>query len=348
MKSFREMSPVRVAVVSLAVVGLVLGVLFNFDAFPKLLGAEVYRAAFTDVAGLEVGSQVRIGGVTVGKVQDIDLTDDSIVVDFAITSNEVGRLGQHTSAAIKTETLLGKKYLEVTPSGSGQLASDALIPQSRTTVPYDITSQLGNVSTLAGDIDKKKLASSFDAISSAFGGAPGELRPALQGLTRLSQSVSSRDSKVRDLFRGANGVSGILASRNIQLNKLFTDGGALLDELQSRKAEIHALIVNMDSVAQQVSGLVKDNKDQLGPALQHLNSVLDVLRRNEGSIASAIQKAGPVAQTLGEALASGPFWDAFISNLALTNITPLPGQYTPPDRTIAPGATGPAEPGGTK
>ncbi|GAB2960189.1 MCE family protein [Amycolatopsis acidiphila] len=323
MKTFREMNHTRVGVIGVVAVVAAMLILFNITTFPQLTGATEYTADFANAGGLQSGDAVRIGGVQVGKVRDLTLAGDKIVVTFDITDDNA-RIGDESTLAIKTETLLGRKFLAITGRGAKAADPGAAIPVSRTQVPYDLTTQLGDLATTSGQIDVTQLSQALDSVSGALAGSPPEMKQALTGLSRLSQTISSRDGEIQQLLTNAEGVTGVLADRNKQLTQLFVDGNSLLSELVARRQAIHDLLVNVGAVADQLSGLVKDNQAQLGPTLTHLNSVLDMLRQNEGNIATALEQLGPYATRLGSAISSGPFWDAYIQNLIPGNLIPLP------------------------
>ena len=71
-----------------------------------------------------------------------------------------------------------------------------------------------------------------------------------------------------------------------------------------------------------------------------LAAVLAVLERNRDNIALAIDRLGPYATELGEAVASGPFFNSYIQNL-------LPMQIIEPALTRALDDAGITVPGGT-
>lgn len=327
MRKFSEMNHSRLGLIGIGVLAVVLLLLFNLTQFASLVGNTTYKAEFAHAGGLLAGDKVRLGGAPVGSVRDVELAGDRVLVSFDV-DGDVGRLGQATSAAIKTETLLGRKYVELSPQGNGEWDPDKVIPLSRTSVPYNITDQLGELTELGGAIDTQRLANAMDSIAAAFADSPPELRKALRGLTRFSRSIHSRDSQIKGLLSNAEGVTGILADRSRQLTKLFVDGSSLMAELERRREHLRTLLVNVRSIANQMKGLVRDNDKRIGPALKRLNSVLDLLRKNEGSITAALQRLGPFAGSLGEALGNGPFWSAYIANLnvvpvdALTKVLP--------------------------
>jgi len=110
---------------------------FSYDKIPFVKGTTDYSAYFAEAGGIKVGSDVRVSGLGVGRVSDIRLEGTKVLVDFTVRDGV--ELGAQTEAAIKTETVLGTKFLEVTPRGDGNL--DGTIPLERTTSPYDTTCQ---------------------------------------------------------------------------------------------------------------------------------------------------------------------------------------------------------------
>lgn len=78
-----------------------------------------YKARFSDVGGLVEGSEVRISGVNVGRVNDIRLDQErfAVIVSFGV-EKEI-KLSDDTLVSVKTRGLIGDKYLNVSPGGSG-------------------------------------------------------------------------------------------------------------------------------------------------------------------------------------------------------------------------------------
>ena len=73
-------------------------------------------------------------------------------------------------------------------------------------------------------------------------------------------------------------------------------------------------------MAQQLSGLVHDNEQELAPTLEKLNSVTAVLEKNRDNIAKALPGLAKYEVTLGETVANGPFYSAYVPNLQLPQI----------------------------
>lgn len=320
-RNFSEMNTVRIGIAGVAVlIGLAL-VALNSGAVIRTFTTTTYHAAFSEAGGLAAGDTVQIGGLTMGTVQAVTLQGSHVEVTFSVRHG--GHLGTGTGAAIRTATALGTKYLALLPAGPGMLPAGATIPLGRTQSPYNLTQILSTLTTKAGAINTGQLAQAFDTISSALGNAPPELRSTLNGVRSLSETIASRDAALSQLLSRAGAVTGVLAARSHQIGTLITDGNELLATLYQRRAEISLLLVNVTSVIDQLKGLAADNSHQLGPALNQLQGVLNLLNNNASNITQAIAGLQRYAGTLGEDVGGGPYFYAYVQNIVPANLVPV-------------------------
>lgn len=313
MKPFRDRNPVMMGAIGFAVLAAILLASFNADRLPFIGGGTSYSAAFREAAGLKTTSEVRIAGVKVGKVTDIGLDGSHVRVGFRIDKGV--ELGSKPLASIRIRTVLGQKYLAITPAGAGQLKEDSEIPLSRTTTPYDVIQAFSGLSQTVEAIDTQQLAKAFDTVATTFQDSPAEVQASLRGLSRLSRTIASRDAQLAQLLARANGVTKVLADRDAEFVKLIADGDLLLKEVQKRRDAIHNLLVSTSTLSQQLIGLVNDNKAQLGPALQQLNRVVTVLQRNKASLSKSLALLAPFVQGFSNVLGNGRWFDTYVDNL---------------------------------
>jgi phospholipid/cholesterol/gamma-HCH transport system substrate-binding protein len=319
MRSLVERNTVPYGAAALLVLVALMLASFNLSKIPPFAG-DTYRAAFSDASGLKPGDTVQVAGVDVGRVDEIHIATDHVVVDFEIT--EPVAFGPRTGASIEVLNLLGEKYLELQPAGPGQMAEDALIPRTRTQPAYDVVNALGELTTTTQQIDKQRLSRALDTLSSTFRGSADEVRGSLRGLSRLSRTIAGRDAQLQALLDRAHQTAQILDSRKSQLTTLMRDGRLLLAELHRRREVIHQLLVGTTELSRQLTGLVHDNRQQLRPALQRLRVVLDLLQDNRRQIDASIRALEPYALILMNVVGSGPWFDAYVPNLAATDLVP--------------------------
>lgn len=314
----RERNLSRIGIIGVAVSACLVLAGLQYDRLPFLFGNVRYAALFEDAGGLMPGDYVTLAGVNVGKVDDIALDGTDVRVTFSI--NESIRLGDSSGADIKTNTILGRKSLQVTTEGADVLRVGSTIPLERTNSPYSLNDALGDLTSTVADLDTNQLNDSLNAVSETLSDTPPELRTALDGITRLSQSINSRDESLKDLLGRAEDVTKILADRSDQINALILDGNQLLGELDRRRNAISELITNVSTVSQQLTGLVQDNEAQMKPTLDKLNSVVANLQKNKDNIGQALDGLAPFSRSLGEAVGSGPFFMAYVANFGMGNV----------------------------
>ena len=306
-------------VMGTAIVTCVTIAAFQYDKLPFVKNTNDYSAYFAEAGGIKPGSTVRVSGMGVGRVSDVRLEGTKVRVGFTVRDNI--ELGDRTEAAIKTETILGSKMLELTSRGEGKLTG--IIPLERTTSPYELPDALGDLTTTISGLDTAQLSSALTTLANTFKETPPQLRPALEGVARFSDTLNNRDAQLRSLLANANQVSGVLGRRSQQIATLVSDSNLLLAALLDERDSLDALMNNLSAVSHQISGLVDDNRTQLKPALDKLNGVLEILDNRKEDIQRTLPKFKRYAMSFGEVLGSGPFFKAYVANL-------IPGQIGGP------------------
>lgn len=94
------------------------------NALPGMFDGGGYnlKAVFDDVGGLEPGAKVMIAGIRVGTVKSVRLAGGLAAV--AIELYKDVDVEQDAVASIRTDGLLGGKYIRITPGGSEKLLAD--------------------------------------------------------------------------------------------------------------------------------------------------------------------------------------------------------------------------------
>ena len=246
----------------------------------------------------------------VGKVSDVYLDGAKVIVEFRAKGVS---LGEDTSAAIKIKSLLGQKYLALTPAGSGEL--DKRIPLDRTTVPYDVALAFEDLGRNTGAIDTEQMAKSFDVLADSFEETPKALRGMLKGMSALANTISKRDDELASLMQSSAQVTDVFGGLSTEIETLLNDGNLLLAELESRREAIHQLLVGTQELSKQLTALVKENEAELSPALAKLDKVSRILNRNHQEIDSALRKIGPYYRMLTAATGSGRWVDSYVCGL---------------------------------
>lgn len=319
MKSFSERNPYRVGGVGIVITIALMWLSLNYNKLPLIDQTQGYSAYFAEAGGLSPGNPVQVSGLRVGDVKSVELSGARVLVKFRVDRGI--RLGDRSEAAIKLKSLLGAKLLDVTPRGDGRLTGP--IPLERTISPYELPDALGDLATTISGLDTDKMSESLAVLAETFSDTAPDLKAAVHGVARFSESLGKRDAQLRALLENANKSTTVLAKRSNEVVALVNNTNALLAQLQVEGRALDQISGNLSALARQIKGFIAENRETLKPTLEKLNSSLEIIDNRKERIQASIKKLNQYALSLGESVSSGPYFKAYLANL-------LPGQFVQP------------------
>ena len=319
MRVLTEFNRRRTGLMSIIIVLLVLGVGQSFTGVPMLFAQPDYYAQFKDAAGIRAGDKVRVVGINVGLVHSVEINGDKVLVGFTLGGIQIGK---DSRAAIRTDTILGRKDIEIEPRGSERLRPGGVLSLGQTTTPYRIYDAFFDATKAATGWDIDAVKRSLNVLSHTIDQTYPHLSDALDGVRRFSDTIGQRGDQFKHLLANANKIATTLGDRREQINQLLVNAQSLLAAVKERGQAITSLLERVDAFEQEVRGVVADNPN-LGHVLEQLRTVSDVLVQRKGELAEVLVLASRFFASLGEGLASGPYFKAMLANL-------LPGQLLQP------------------
>jgi phospholipid/cholesterol/gamma-HCH transport system substrate-binding protein len=315
MLRYRGSGLIKAGFIGAVLIVLIILVGLSPDRLVSMATSVRYQALFTEAGGLAPGNPVTVSGIKVGSVSNVGLRNGDALVTFTMKGNVP--LGADTTVHIRTGTLLGERVLTVESAGRGALHPMDLIPTSRTSSPYSLTDAVSDLTINTAGTNTQMVNQSLDTLTATLNQIAPQLGPTFDAITRLSRTLNSRNTSLGELFKSATSVTGILSDRSQQVNRLILNADDLLQVLAARRQEIVELLAATSTVAQQLSGLVHDNESKLAPTLQKLNNVNEILEKNRDNIAKALPLVAKYLVTVGEAVANGFYYSAFVPNLTI-------------------------------
>src|SRR6201991_4699434 len=319
MRTLEGSNRVRNGLLGILVLLLVLGVGQSFASVPMLFATPTYYAQFSDTGGINTGDKVRIAGVDVGRVRSMKIDGDKVVIGYSLSGTEIGT---ESRAAIRTDSILGRKNLEIEPRGTQALQANGVLPLGQTTTPYQIYDAFFDVTKAASGWDTQTVKRSLNVLSETIDQTYPHLSAALDGVARFSDTIGKRDDQIKQLLANANKIAGVLGNRSAQVNQLLVNAQSLLAAINERNYAVSMLLERVGQFSDQVKGFIDDNPN-LNHVLEQLRTVSDVLRDRRGDLMQTLTTVAKFVASLGEAVASGPYFKVMLVNL-------LPGQIFQP------------------
>jgi phospholipid/cholesterol/gamma-HCH transport system substrate-binding protein len=218
---------------ALSCFGLALFLWLTFGG-PVPLKPEGYRVEvpFTEATQLAQESDVRISGVSVGKVKRIDLSDSGEAVATLEIEAPYAPIPSDSRAILRQKTLLGETYVELTPGSD-----------TAPTLAEGDELAAGQVAT---SVQLDEIFQAFDERTRAdfrtwMQGAAGALRG--RGVD-LSTAIASLDSFARE----ADSALRLLDSQALAVRGLVDQGGEVFEALSERQGQLSGLIRNTEAV----------------------------------------------------------------------------------------------------
>ena len=213
----------------LIVSGVVAVILFLLivSAIQQPVGSDQrsYTAEFTDASGLHLDADVRVRGVSVGKVKSVRLErkhgQSLAAVDFTLDK----RYGvvSSTRLAIKYQTLTGLRYLDVVKPAEGYAAADlvAHAPVSMTQPSYDVTALFNGLQPVIATLSPDEINTFTANAESYLAGDGSGLAPMLHSIHKLTEFVADRQHVVATLMQNLSEVADSIGGHSKDMVRIL-------------------------------------------------------------------------------------------------------------------------------
>jgi phospholipid/cholesterol/gamma-HCH transport system substrate-binding protein len=207
--------------------------MFLWESFggPLPLKPKGYRftVAFPRTLALAEESDVRISGVEVGHVVSLGLNREGRTQATVEIASRYAPIRANTHAILRTKTLLGQTYIQLTPEGQsgsflrdgGQLATSQVEPS----VTLDDILSAFNAKTRADfQIWQQAVAGALNGRGEDVNAGFAQLEPFVENANKLVTVLDSQEGAVRALVHNTGVVFNALASRDHQLEGAIVNG----------------------------------------------------------------------------------------------------------------------------
>jgi phospholipid/cholesterol/gamma-HCH transport system substrate-binding protein len=279
-----------VVLLALVVVGLVT---FLFGGSnQKTLTAEFPRAV-----SLYQGSDVRVLGVPVGKVDSVTPSGTQVVVTMHYDADV--QIPDDAKAVIVSPSIVGDRFVQLTPAYTGGqvLADGATLSEQRTAVPLELDQIYSSLDDLTvalgpnGANSKGALTDLLDTTARNFGGQGKKFHQTIEDFGKLSGTLADNKDQLFGSVRELEGFVHTLA-RNDSTVRSFNQSLAQVSQmLKGERGDLAASLHNLGIAMKQVSGFVRDNREILGKNISGLDQLTQVLVKQRVALSETLRDA---------------------------------------------------------
>ena len=273
-----------VALVMLATF-FVLAIIGGFEKFQR--GLHLH-ALFKGVQELKVGDRVKMAGVEVGKVEDIQLTDDKVKVTMKLRAKTVVKTD--STATIKFAGLMGQSFVSLdfgTP-GAPRAAENAILG---TTEQPDISAIMAKLDNVASGIENITKSFSGEKIDNILGPFTDFLK---QNSGPLTATIANLRSVSGQIAEGKGTVGKLIYEDSLYTSALTTISNLQTtgDEIKVTIAEARKIIDGVNSGEGSLGKLVKDEKlyTETTSSMTNLKEILQKINGGQGTVGKLINE----------------------------------------------------------
>lgn len=271
-----------------------------------------FAAEFDEAPAIQLASrqEVRIAGVTVGRVTDAAPTDGGNA-RLTFTLDEGHEVYQNAKLVLRSKTPLNVMYVMLDPGdpSAGKLAEGGVIPVSQTQrvlQPYELLDEL----------DDRARAALTDLVTQAdvaLASAPTDLAPGVKAMdkaannfTGVIEALQTRRANLRHLVTSVSQIATAAGEDDKRLDELVNALQDTLAVVSARDAELSTSLARLPGVTTTLRKAMTDAKkltDELSPVLRKLHDSAEdlpgTIKGLSNTVSNArdlVAKAGPVVR----------------------------------------------------
>ncbi|MGF7119790.1 MCE family protein [Rhodococcus sp. AG1013] len=266
------------------------------------------KIEFDDVLDLVPQSTVKVDGVPVGRVENIEVASDGWTAQVDTLVNSSVNLPANAVAEVQQSNLLGEKFIAISaptqnPSPE-RLASGATIPVDRTRHATDIEQVLGAMSLLLNGGGVAQLQPIISEMEKALDGRETKVRGLLEQANTLIAGLEEQRDSITTALDGLDTLSARVGDQTTKLEKILDELPQGVEILAEQRPQLVDMLGQVDRLGQVGADVINRSKDDLITDLRALRPTLQQL----GEAAPDIITSAPLVPTF-------PFPDTIIPSI---------------------------------
>jgi phospholipid/cholesterol/gamma-HCH transport system substrate-binding protein len=292
-------------------------------------GTRKYQAQFADATGVVKGDDIRIAGVKVGTVRDVEVVDRTLAM-VTFTVEKSTQLNASTHAAIRYRNLVGQRYISLTQdAGETDVLEDGdTIPVDRTSPALDLTVLFNGFKPLFEALSPDDINKLSYEIVQVFQGEGGTLESLLGHTASITQTLADRDAVIGDLIDNLDFVLDHVADRDQQLSALITNFRDLVTGLKDDREAILSSLDGISELSVETAGLVEEIRAPFVEDIKQLRRFAANTDRNKAELDRALQVLPIKLSKIGRTAIYGSWFNFYLCEFK--GRVKLPGNVTVP------------------
>jgi phospholipid/cholesterol/gamma-HCH transport system substrate-binding protein len=254
-------------------------------------------ASFPRTVSLYEGSDVRILGVPVGKVESVTPSGTDVTVKMWYDAKY--KVPADAQAVIITPAIVGDRFVQLTPvyEGGPVMADGATLSTKQTSTPLELDEIYQSIDDLTVALGPKgankegALTRLLDTTARNFAGQGEQFNQTIKDLGKLTGTLDNNKEELFGTARQIERFVSVLAENDQTVRDFNQSLAGASNVLAGERKDLAASLRNLGIAMQQVSSFVRDNRDELGQNIQGLNRVTKILVKQRNALDEVLHTA---------------------------------------------------------
>jgi len=254
-------------------------------------------ASFPRTVSLYQGSDVRILGVPVGKVESVTPSGKDVRVRMWYDAKY--KVPADAKAVIISPAIVGDRYIELTPvyKGGAALPQDATLNEQHTAVPLELDQIYRSIDDLSvalgpqGANKQGALTRLLDSTAKNWGGQGQQFHQTIENLAKLTGTLDHNKGK---LFGTAQQMERFVSSlaKNDSTVRRFNDSLASAAQvLAGERGDLRTSLRNLGVAMQSITSFVQHNRHALSRNIKGLDAISKILVKQRDALSETLDVA---------------------------------------------------------
>ncbi|MFI7007211.1 MCE family protein [Streptomyces sp. NPDC050145] len=257
---------------------------------------------------MHLGAEVKLRGVVLGEVRDIDATDTGARLTLALEPGARDHIPDDVRAQMLPTTLFGERYVALVPPSAPStrmLPAGATIPQDRSANAIELQQVLDDVLPMLTAVQPQKLSSTLSAVSQALEGRGSKIGETLSTLDahlkKFNPNLPTLNEDLKQLVR----VSHVYADAAPGILDALTDFTTTSGTIAEKEKDLAAAYGSTTRTAEDLDAFLRANQDNIIRLSATSRPTLELLAKYSPSFPCTLRTLVDFVPRMDKALGKG-------------------------------------------
>lgn len=262
-------------------------------------GTKVYSVESKEAQAIQSGIDVRVAGISVGKVSGVELLDDRVRAKIRVDGDIF--IGDASTVAMKMLTTVGGYYMSITPMGTTSLG-DKSIPPERVTMPYSLMETFQQATPKVRDVKTVPIRQSMSDLNEALENQPESIRNTVGTFNRMLDNILRQQDQAGEFVKVMAEYSTTVNNNGELLLSLMRNFSTFFAAAEVNLAGFKSYLTNTTQIVQRLAPLLNVYLNNVDPLASRFDALLvkarELVKQAEPAIANGKEMLANLQKTI--------------------------------------------------